>query len=193
MEMRGATRKLSKWVTSRAHPKREPAGFALCLGSRQDLSLSGNGAIGPVPHLPSPQRYGANLNRALIAGTAYFLALFALGFALGAIRVTFIAPRFGQLAATCVEVPLMLTAAFFLCHWAIQRWQVPRTPAIRWAMALWFLALLLIFETLLGVTLFARTLAEQWAALATSAGLLGLCAQTVGALLPVFVGKGERQ
>ena len=102
MEMRGATRKLSKWVTSRAHPKREPAGFALCLGSRQDLSLSGNGAIGPVPHLPSPQRYGANLNRALIAGTAYFLALFALGFALGAIRVTFIAPRFGQLAATCV-------------------------------------------------------------------------------------------
>ena len=87
----------------------------------------------------------------------------------------------------------MLTAAFYVCHWSIQRWQVPRTDAIRWAMALWFLALLLIFETLLGATLFARTLAEQWAALATSAGLLGLCAQTVGALLPVFVGKGERQ
>ena len=192
MEMRGATCKLSKWVTSPAHPKREPAGFPLCLGSRQDLSLSGNVAIGQVLHLPLSQRYGANLNRALIAGTAYFLALFALGFALGAIRVTFIAPRFGQLAATWVEVPVMLTAAFFLCHWAIQRWQVPRTPAIRWAMALWFLALLLIFETLLGVTLFARTLAEQWAALATSAGLLGLSAQTIAALLPVFVGKSER-
>jgi hypothetical protein len=136
--------------------------------------------------------YGVDLKRALIAATAYFLALFALGFALGAIRVMFVAPRFGQLAATCAEVPVMLAAAFYICHWAIQRWQVPRTDVIRWAMVPWFLALLLIFETLLGVTLFARTLAEQWAALATSAGLLGLSAQTIAALLPVFVGKGER-
>ena len=87
----------------------------------------------------------------------------------------------------------MLAAAFFVCRWVILRWQVQRTSSIRWAMVLWFLALLILFETLLGATLFARSLAEQWAALATSAGLLGLIAQIIAALLPVFVGKGQRQ
>ena len=51
--------------------------------------------------------------RALIAGTAFFLALFALGFVLGTLRVVFVAPRFGELAATFAEVPVMLIAAFF--------------------------------------------------------------------------------
>jgi hypothetical protein len=133
------------------------------------------------------------LKRALIAATVYFLALFALGFAMGTIRVMFLAPRFGQLAATIAEVPVMLTAAFFVCRWAVRRWQVQREAEILWAMVLWFLALLLVFETLLGATLFARTPAEQWASLVTSAGLLGFSAQIIAALLPVYVGKGERQ
>jgi hypothetical protein len=132
------------------------------------------------------------MKRALIAGAAYFLALFALGFALGTIRTIFLVPRIGQFAATCAEVPVILTAAFFLCHWVIRRWQVPPTADVRWAMALWFLVLLLMFEGLLGATLFARTIAEQWAALATAAGLLGLTAQIIAALLPVFIGKAVR-
>ena len=146
-----------------------------------------------VAHVTLSTMDGVDLKRALLAGTAYFLALFALGFVLGAIRVMFVAPRFGQLAATSAEVPIMLAAAFFVCRWVILHWQVQRTSAIRWAMVVWFLAALLLFETLLGATLCARTLAEQWAALATSAGLLGLFAQIIAALLPVFVGKVERQ
>ena len=59
-------------------------------------------------------------------------------------------------------------------------------------MVLWFLALLFTFETLLGVILFGRTAAEQWAALATPAGLLGLSAQITAALLPVLVGRREQ-
>ena len=136
---------------------------------------------------------GVDLKGALIAGTVYFLALFALGFVVGALRAMFVAPRFGQLAATGAEAPIMCAAAFFVCRWVIRHGQVPRTSAIRWVMALWFLALLFLFETLLGATLFARTLAEQWAALATPAGLVGLSAQIIAALLPVFVGKDERQ
>jgi hypothetical protein len=131
------------------------------------------------------------MKRALIAATVYFLMLFALGFALGTIRVLAVAPRIGELAATLTEVPLMLTAAYFTCRWAITRWHVPRDPAARWAMVFWFLILLFLFETLLGAMLFGRTLAEQWAALATPEGLVGLSAQIIAALLPVFVGKGD--
>jgi hypothetical protein len=132
------------------------------------------------------------MKRALIAGGAYFLALFALGFVLGTIRVMLVAPRLGELAATLAEVPVMLTAAFFICRWVIRRWQVPPSMPIRWIMALWFLVLLQLSEILLGTTLFGRTAVEQWAALVTPAGILGLSAQIIAALFAVFIRKGER-
>jgi hypothetical protein len=129
---------------------------------------------------------------AMIAGAVYFLALFALGFILGTLRVLFVAPHFGDLAATFAEVPVMLTAGFYCCRWAVRRWHVSRTVAMRWAMVLCFLTLLILFETLLGLTVFGRTLDEQWTALATPAGMLGLCAQLIAALFPTIVGDGEQ-
>ena len=129
------------------------------------------------------------MKRAIIAATVYFLALFALGFALGTLRVTVIAPRFGELAATVAEVPVMLAAAYFTSRWAIGHWQVPHSLLIRWAMTFWFLTLLLLFEILLGTMLLGRTVAVLSAALATPAGLLGLTAQFIAALSPVFVGR----
>lgn len=119
------------------------------------------------------------------------MVLFTLGFVLGTIRVVFIAPRFGPLLATAAEVPVMLIAAVFACRWVVRRWQVPRAAAVRWAMVLWFLALLFTFETLLGAALFGRTAVEQWVALTTPAGLIGLSAQIVAALLLVLVGRRE--
>lgn len=136
---------------------------------------------------------GNELSRALIAGTLYFVALFTVGFALGTMRVIFVAPHIGPLAATFAEVPVMLAAAYLTCRWVIRRWQLPGAAAIRWAMVLVFLALLASFEALLGATLFARTISEQWAAVTTPAGLLGLFAQIVAAILPVFVDRGEQR
>ncbi len=129
------------------------------------------------------------MKRALLAASVYFLALFSLGFALGTIRVLVIAPRFGGLAGTIAEVPIMLVAAFWACRWLIRRWRVPSASVTRWAMTIWFLVLLFVFETVLGEAIFGRTMVQQWAALATSAGLLGLAAQIVAALFPTLVGR----
>jgi hypothetical protein len=134
----------------------------------------------------------SDLKRALIAGTVYFLALFALGFLLGTIRVIFVAPRYGQVAGTLAEVPVMLTVAYVICRWALNHWRVSPRSSVRWTMVPLFLALLFVFETVLGLELFGRTLSEQWASLLTLAGALGLSAQVIAALLPVFVGKSER-
>lgn len=131
------------------------------------------------------------MKRALIAGGVYFLALFSLGFALGTLRVLLVVPRLGELAATLVEIPVMLTAGFFACRWAVRRWRVPRAFPIRGVMTLWFLVLLLSLEFLLGTTVFGRTAVEQWEALSTSAGLFGLTAQIFAALLPLLVGRRE--
>jgi hypothetical protein len=126
---------------------------------------------------------------AITATTAYFLILFALGFVLGTFRVTLIAPRFGAFAATLAEVPIMLIAAYFACRWVVRRWHVPRATLIRTTMVFWFLVLLFLFETLFGALLFGRTFADQWATFMTAAGLLGLSAQIIAALLPLVVGR----
>lgn len=134
------------------------------------------------------------MNRALIAAVFYFLVLFTLGFALGTIRVLFIAPLIGSLSATLMEVLLMLSAAYFICRWAIRRWEVPLTLSARGVMAVCFLVLLALFETLVGIALFRRTLTGTWSGLATQHGLIGLLAQSTAALLPLVVGtKGERR
>lgn len=132
------------------------------------------------------------MKRILIPATVYFLMLFALGFLLGTIRVLLVVPKIGVLSATLIEVPLMLTAAFFVCRWTIGRWLVPPTLSARWTMALWFLMMLAIFETLVGVALFGRTLAGTWSGLPTPAGLIGLTAQSIAALLPLFISRNGR-
>ena len=129
------------------------------------------------------------MKRALIAATVYFLALFSLGFVLGTIRTLFVAPRIGVLAATAAEVPVMLAAGLFASRWAVRRWHVPGETRVRLAMTLWFLALLMIFEALLGLALFGRTLAEQVAAFATPAGSLGLAAQIIAASMPLWIAR----
>ncbi|MEO6151943.1 MAG: hypothetical protein ABIT09_09405 [Croceibacterium sp.] len=131
------------------------------------------------------------MKRALIAGTAYFFLLFSAGFVLGTIRVVYVAPRFGQIAATFAEIPVMLGAAFFACRWTLRHWLVPRAIKIRWAMVICFLVLLVAFETLLGAALFGRTIPEQWAALAAPAGIIGASAQIIAALLPLLVGRRD--
>lgn len=127
------------------------------------------------------------MTRALIAATVYFLGLFALGFVLGTIRVVFITPSLGEFAAILIEAPIMLIAAYFGCRWTLRRWKVSNRLNTRWAMVFWFLAMLFLFETLLGKMLFGRTLTDQWSAYGTSAGLIGLFAQLIAALLLLVV------
>ena len=127
------------------------------------------------------------MKRALIAATVYFLTLFALGFALGTLRVLFVAPRIGPMTATLAEIPVMLVAALLACRWSMRHWHVAYSAAARWVMVLWFLILLAGCETLFGAVLFGRTIAAQWATLATPPGLLGLSAQVIAALLPLFM------
>lgn len=47
------------------------------------------------------------------AGALYFGLVFGAGFVLGAIRVTFLVPRFGERIAELAEMPLMLVVIHF--------------------------------------------------------------------------------
>lgn len=55
------------------------------------------------------------------AALLYFLLVFAVGFALGAIRVPFLVPRFGERVAELIEAPLMLAAIVLAARFVVAR------------------------------------------------------------------------
>lgn len=121
------------------------------------------------------------------AAFAYFALIFALGFALGAVRVLVTAPAMGEVWATALELPVMLAASWVVCAWAIKRFAVPPQGGPRLGMGLLALLLLLSAETVLGVYGFGRTLAEQAAAYRNPGQFLGLLAQIAFAAFPAIM------
>ena len=52
------------------------------------------------------------MQSALKAGIFYFATVFAVGFALGTIRVLTIVPRVGEMVAIVIEVPFILAISW---------------------------------------------------------------------------------
>lgn len=128
--------------------------------------------------------------RALAAGVLYFLTVFALGFALGVLRVLCIEPRLGSVGAVLFELPVMLSASWIVCGWLV-RW-LRLSPAIvdRLIMGGVAFALLMIAELAVSVLAFGRTPAEHLSTYRSLSALLGLAAQLAFAAMPLFSRRG---
>lgn len=121
---------------------------------------------------------------ALKAGAVYFAIVFAAGFVFGTIRTLLLAPAVGPLVAVVIELPFMLTIAWFACRWTARRFAVPSRPGARWAMAATAFVLLMIAEFLLAYA-FTRVSPQGYLAqYATLSGLVGLAGQIVFATFP---------
>jgi hypothetical protein len=128
--------------------------------------------------------------RALAAGAAYFALVFAAGFALGTLRVALVAPTLGPVAATAVELPLMLGLAWFVCRWLVGRFALPPRAAPRLVMGGVAFTLLMLAEYAVSALLLGRALGEHLATYRALAAQLGLAAQIAFALFPLVVGRG---
>lgn len=124
--------------------------------------------------------------KSIQAGLVYFIGVFALGFALGAIRLMLLVPTLGELLAVIVETPVILAACWLLCRRAIVRLQVPGSASARLLMGITAFALLMIAEFGLATLMFAETPAEYLAGFSSAAGLLGLLGQIVYGLFPLL-------
>lgn len=120
----------------------------------------------------------------LRAGVAYFALVFAIGFVLGAIRVTVVIPRFGDTNAVLIELPIMLALSWMACAWLVRRFAVPPRAAERLVMGALAFALLMLGELAVSVFGFGRTPAEHAATYQTAGAQLGLAAQLAFALFP---------
>ncbi len=119
----------------------------------------------------------------IAAGGAYFLIVFAAGFALGTLRVLAIAPHLGELVAVALELPAMLAASWFAAGWVARRFAVPARLPPRLAMGAIAFAVLMLAEFALAAAL-GRSPAAYAAVFLTAPGLLGLAGQIAFALCP---------
>jgi hypothetical protein len=122
---------------------------------------------------------------AIKAGAAYFFMVFALGFVLGTIRVLWLVPNIGEMAAVLAEQPVMLTASWFAARCLVRRQNILR-PRARLVMGTFAFAMLMIAELTLAVSLFGETPRQWMEAVMTVPGSIGLMGQVVFALIPLF-------
>lgn len=129
--------------------------------------------------------------RPLAAGFSYFALVFAVGMAFGTLRVMAVEPRLGTLAATLLELPLMLGLAWAICGWLIRRFEVAPDLFNRVAMGGLAFALLMLAEVALTIFLLGGTVRGHFEAYRQAAQQLGLAGQVAFASFPLLVGPGR--
>jgi len=126
-------------------------------------------------------------SRSLIAGIAYCGVVFAVGFVLGALRVTLVVPRLGETVA--LELPVILAISWMACRWLIVRFAVPADRNARLVMGATAFAVLMAAELGVSMIIFGRTLADHLDQYRTAPSLLGLTGQLAFAAFPLLQAK----
>ncbi len=122
------------------------------------------------------------MRQIITTSVVYFTVVFAAAFAMGALRVTVIAPQVGVLAAVAFEVPLILGLSWVVAGRVLRRW--PLDAGQRIAMGALSFAMLMIAEFVLAKLVFAQPAASYLAAMATAPGALGLAGQIGFGVIP---------
>lgn len=120
------------------------------------------------------------------AGIFYFAIVFAAGFVLGAVRTVWLAPAIGELAATLLELPVILALSWAACLFIIARMKIDARVIDRIVMGAVAFALLIGADVALGLTLMDRTPEAQAAAMTAPPALVGLGGQMLFAVFPLI-------
>lgn len=132
------------------------------------------------------------MRNAISAGAFYFALVFAAGFLLGAVRVSLLAPAVGDMAATLIELPVILAASWAACLFVLRRMRVEARAAARLLMGAVAFTLLIAAEIALGLGLMNRTLAAQLQEMSAPPALIGLAGQILFAFLPAIALRSRR-
>jgi len=127
-----------------------------------------------------------------VAAILYFIIVFVIAFGLGTIRVLLLVPAIGALAATLIELPIILTVSWGASDYVVARRAVSPASAPRLAMGAIAFLILMTAETLLGLFAFGRPIADQFSAYRGLAAQIGLAGQIAFAAIPWIQGKMAR-
>jgi hypothetical protein len=125
----------------------------------------------------------------LKAGALYFALVFAVGFALGAIRTLRVVPRVGTRPAELMEMPIMLAVTIVAARWTVLRLSVPIMLSARIGMGCIAFVLMLVAE--FGLVLWIRglTLKQYFASRDPVSSAAYYLLLIVFAIMPLFVAR----
>ncbi len=132
---------------------------------------------------------GTGTKAAARAGLTYFALVFGIAFVFGVVRTLLLTPRIGELPAVLIEVPLVLGVSWWACGLVVRHFAVPARLPFRLLTGALAFALLMIAEFGVSVAVLGRSPGDYWAGFATPAAQLGLAAQILFALFPLWVGR----
>ena len=126
------------------------------------------------------------------AGFAYAISVFAIGFALGAIRVTVLVPRLGPMASVLLEAPVILMASWYVSKAVTARFDVAAEFGPRGLMGATAFAVLMGCEFALAALVFDQSSSQFVRQYATAPGMIGLVAQVCFAAFPLWQARRWR-
>ena len=126
------------------------------------------------------------MSQIVSSAVAYFAVVFAAAFALGALRVTVVAPRLGTLMAVLIELPIVLVVSWLVSRQVVYLFNVPNEWLPRFLMGALAFLLLMMAEPAIAVFGFGRSFTQYFAAFQSTAGLIGLLGQIAFALIPLI-------
>lgn len=128
-------------------------------------------------------------NSWVVAGMVYAIAVFAVGFALGTVRVLWLAPHAGPLLAVAVEAPIMLWVSWKVSRWCCSRYALRVAVAPRAAMGLTAFAALMLLELATSAVVFGNSWSGFLDSFKSVPALIGLAAQLAFAAIPAIQGR----
>lgn len=125
--------------------------------------------------------------RLILAGARYFAAVFACGFAFGALRELFVTPALGPFGATLVETPFMLAVSYVAARWVVST--LPNDPGLGGRLIIGASAFVFLLVTEMLFSLLLRGLSvTAWAGhFLTPEGVLSLALFVAFAIMPALV------
>lgn len=133
------------------------------------------------------------MRAAAAAGLTYSALVFLLGAMVGTVRTLVLEPHVGALAATMLELPVMLAAAALLAATLAELFKVPSTVADRLLMGALAFAVLKSAELALDMAANGATALGHFRDYRTPANFLGLAGQIAFALFPLLVLLNRRK
>jgi hypothetical protein len=126
------------------------------------------------------------MRRWLLPALAYFGVVFAIGFALGAVRELALTPRFGRFVGVLIELPLMMLASVLAARWIVRRWGIVQMDVAS-RVGISAFAMLLVAECLIALIASGVSPLAFLKDATSPTNMPGLAAQMLFALLPLFV------
>lgn len=100
-------------------------------------------------------------------------------------------PQFGELYSGLIELPIILTAAWFICRWLVNRFALDNHRSARLLMGITAFLLLMMAEWVLSMALFGRSFDEHVLFYRSPHAILGMAGQVAFAVFPVLVGRSR--